>query len=124
MGTYYIPRNVKGEGRILFIFTGKSLIYTAIGAAVGFPIYFILSNILEIGIYGVIVMGICALIGFAIGTLKIPQISILRGCKDIAGENIDEIVKRYFKFRKKKNTIYINKEKEEVNKNGQSDRAI
>lgn len=30
MGTYYIPRNVKGEGRILFIFSGKSMIYTAV----------------------------------------------------------------------------------------------
>ena len=27
MGTYNIPRNVKGEGRILFIFSGKSMIY-------------------------------------------------------------------------------------------------
>ncbi len=33
MGTYNIPRNVKGEGRILFIFSGKSLIYTMIGGA-------------------------------------------------------------------------------------------
>jgi len=28
MGTYEIPRNVKGEGRILFIFSTKSLILT------------------------------------------------------------------------------------------------
>ena len=28
MGTYYLPRNVKGENRILFIFTTKSLIWT------------------------------------------------------------------------------------------------
>ena len=27
MGTYNLPRNVKGEGRILFVFTGKSFIY-------------------------------------------------------------------------------------------------
>ena len=32
MGTYYIPRNYKGETRILYIFTVKSLITTAIGA--------------------------------------------------------------------------------------------
>lgn len=25
MGTYNLPRNVKGEGRILFVFTGKVL---------------------------------------------------------------------------------------------------
>ena len=35
MGTYYIPRNVKGETRILYIFTVKSLITTAVGALIG-----------------------------------------------------------------------------------------
>ena len=31
---YPVPRNVKGEGRILFIFSTKALITTGIGAAV------------------------------------------------------------------------------------------
>ena len=35
MGTYYIPRNYRGESRILYIFTVKSLISTVIGAMVG-----------------------------------------------------------------------------------------
>lgn len=35
MGTYYIPRNYRGEARILYIFTVKSLITTAIGGFVG-----------------------------------------------------------------------------------------
>lgn len=34
MGTYNIPRNLKGETRLLYIFSIKSLITTAIGAAV------------------------------------------------------------------------------------------
>ena len=67
MGTYYIPRNVKGEGRILFIFTGKSLMYSAIGAAVGFPIYFIMSHILQIQYWGLIAILLGAIIGFIIG---------------------------------------------------------
>ena len=46
MGTYQLPRNVKGEGRILFIFTPKSLIYTAIAAAIGLIFYFIFSSII------------------------------------------------------------------------------
>lgn len=29
---YQIPRNVKGEGRILFIFSTKALIYSGVGA--------------------------------------------------------------------------------------------
>ena len=35
MGTYNLPRNVKGEGRILFIFTGKSFIYAIAGGGIG-----------------------------------------------------------------------------------------
>lgn len=117
MGTYYIPRNVKGEGRILFIFTGKSLMYTAIGAAVGFPIYFIMSYIMKIAYWGLLSILIGGLIGFTIGTLKIPKISILKNSQDIAGENIDEIIKRYIKFKKQKNKIYIVKTEEEVKSN-------
>lgn len=112
MGTYYIPRNVKGEGRILFIFTGKSLMYTAIGALIGFPIQFIVANIIGIQYWGVVATLIGALIGFTIGTLKIPKLSFIKNSNDIAGENIDEIIKRYFMFRKQKNKIYINKEEE------------
>lgn len=40
MATHYIPRNVKGEGRILYIFTTKALITTAIGGGIGFFIIF------------------------------------------------------------------------------------
>lgn len=36
MGSYYIPSNkLKGETRILVIFTVKSLIFTAIGVIIG-----------------------------------------------------------------------------------------
>ena len=42
MGPYNIPRNVKDEGRILFIFTGKSIIYTVVGAIIGTLFYLIL----------------------------------------------------------------------------------
>ena len=42
MGSYYIPsNNLKGESRILYIFTAKSLIFTAVGAALGLVFYFI-----------------------------------------------------------------------------------
>ena len=113
MGTYYIPRNVKGEGRILFIFTPKSLMYSAIGAAVGFPIQFILSAVVGIHYWGLLAIAIGALIGFTIGTFKIPKTSFFKNSHDIAGENIDEIIKRYIKFKKGKNKIYINKGKNE-----------
>ena len=46
MGTYYIPRNVKGETRILYIFTIKALITTIAGAIIGLLFYFIFSIML------------------------------------------------------------------------------
>ena len=45
MGTYNIPRNVKGEGKILYVFSTKALIYTFIGAAIGGVLYFIFNSI-------------------------------------------------------------------------------
>ena len=57
MGTYNIPRNVKGEGRILFIFSIKALMYTGIGALVGLPFYFVMSAI------GLKIVGIIIIVG-------------------------------------------------------------
>ena len=44
MRTYNLPRSGKGEGRILFIFTGKSLIYTVVGGGIGLIFYFLFSS--------------------------------------------------------------------------------
>lgn len=111
MGTYYIPRNVKGEGRILFIFSTKGLIYTCVGAGIGGIIYYIL-KFLGLGIVGLIIMLILALIGFAIGTLKMPTTNAFEITKKTGGENIDEIILRAIKFKKNKAKLYINTEEE------------
>lgn len=42
---YQIPRNVKGEGRILFIFSTKALITTGMGAAVGLIFWWLFSTL-------------------------------------------------------------------------------
>ena len=44
MQSYYIPRNYKGEGRILYIFSTKAIIYTAVGAGIGLIFYFMLKE--------------------------------------------------------------------------------
>ena len=106
MGTYNIPRNVKGEGRILFIFSTKSLLYSAIGAVIGLPIYLIMS-ILNLKLVGVIILVVLTFIGFAIGTFKIPEIAALKSTKTIGGSNIDDIIKRIIKFKKNGNKIYL-----------------
>lgn len=112
MGTYNIPRNVKGEGRILFIFSVKSMIYTLIAGLVGLPIYFIFS-ILGLNLIGIIAIGICALIGFIIGTFKVPEIAALKFTKKVGGENIDEVIKRAIKFKKNGKRIYLYTKEEE-----------
>lgn len=107
MGTYNIPRNVKGEGRILFIFSTKSLIYTVIGIGLGLPLYFICS-LFKVHIVGVILVVVTAFLGFIIGTFKIPEIGIFKFTKKVSGENIDTIIKRAIMFKKKrKKNIYV-----------------
>lgn len=114
MGTYNIPRNVKGEGRILFIFSTKSMIYSAIGAVVGLPFYFIFAAF-KLNIVGIGIMAFFALIGFIIGTFKFPEINSLKFTKKVGGENIDDIIKRAIKFKKRGNKIYLYTKEEEKN---------
>lgn len=99
MGTYYIPRNLRGETRIFYIFTVKSLITTGIGALIGAIFFFLIGTILGERLVGGIIMGIFALIGWAIGAIKIPTLTGLPFTKNIGGESLDEILKRYVKFK-------------------------
>ena len=121
MQSYYIPRNYKGEGRILYIFSTKAIIYTAIGAGVGLIFYFIF-NWIGWNIVGIIIDIIFAAIGFSIATFKVPEIKNFEITKKTGGENIDDVIKRWIMFKKKKNKIYIYKNtkksniKEEVTK--------
>ena len=112
MGTHYLPRNVKGEGRIFFIFSTKGLITTCIGGLVGLPIYLIFKS-LEMETIGIIGMLILAAIGYAIGMLKVPNAEGLEITRKTGGENIDDVIKRYIKFKvnKKKYYVYTKEEK-------------
>lgn len=115
MGTYNLPRNVKGEGRILFIFTGKSMIYTVVAGAIGLLFYFIFSAF-GLGIVGIIITACFALIGFLIGTLKMPNLEKFEFTKKTGGENIDDIIRRAIRFKTKGKKIYIYKEEERDDK--------
>lgn len=109
MDTYYLPRNVKGEGRILFIFTSKSLIYTVVAAGIGLIFYGIFSA-LKMTMVGIAIVLIFALIGFLIGTIKMPEFGKFEFTKKTGGENLDDIIKRALKFKMKGKKIYIYKE--------------
>lgn len=109
MSTHYIPKDLRGENRILMIFTTKSLITTAIFGGVG-VIFYLLFTALKMRIVGVIILAILALIGFAFGTVKMPKITGLRFSKNIEGDSLDEIFVRYIKFKSNKKIYSYTKE--------------
>ena len=113
MGTYLIPRDLKGEGRILF-FSYKALVYTAIAAVPGFILFSVIKSINLAAAW--VVVGVFALIGFSIGTFTMPNTKSFEVTKKTGGEKIDEIMIRYIKFKMKKNRIYIYDKKREENK--------
>ena len=108
MGTYNVPRNVKGEGRILFIFTTKSLVGVGVGL-----IFYLIFKLMSLTVVGIAMVVLCALIGYSIGMLKVPNIGILKATKVVGGENVDDVIKRAIKFKQKRNKIYIYDDKEE-----------
>ena len=121
MQTYEIPRNYKGEGRILYVFSTKALIYTCVGVGVGFIFYFIM-KMLGFSMIGLIITLILGAIGFAIGTLKVPESTAFEITKKTGGENIDDVILRWIKFKKNGNKIYVYKDedvKKEETKDGQ-----
>ena len=109
MGTYNLPRNVKGEGRILFIFTGKSMIYTVIAGSIGLLFYFIFSAF-GLNMVGIAIVLCFALVGFLIGTLKMPNLEKFNFTRKTGGENMDDIIRRAIRFKTKGKKIYIYKE--------------
>ena len=110
-GPYNIPRNYKGENKILFIFSMKSFIYTAIGGLLGVLFYYILS-LLKLGTVGLLIIVLFAFLGFAIGTFKIPELNNFEFAKKVGGESIDNVILRYIKFKQKNNKIYVYKEED------------
>ena len=81
-GPYNIPRNYKGESKILFIFSTKAFLFTIGGAGIGILFYYILS-MLGLKTIGLIFIVLLGLLGFAIGTFKIPDNANLSFCKSM-----------------------------------------
>lgn len=114
MGTYYIPRNTKGEGRILYIFSTKALVYTVLGLGIGALFKWLLgligSSVPSISgamnIIGFILMILFAILGFVIGTCKVPTIDKFEITRKAAGVELDTVIKEYIKFHFKKDKYY------------------
>ena len=112
-GPYNIPRNTKGEGRFFNIFTTKALIVTGGFALVGIAFAFLIYLILKICqikasaaltcLIGAVIFGF---FGFVISSFKIPDSNNFELTRKAGGEYIDQIIIRYFKFKRRKNKIY------------------
>lgn len=111
-GPYNIPRNYKGESKILFVFSTKSFIYTAAGGLIGVILYY-LFRMFKLNILGWISILLFAGIGFVIGTFKIPDIASFEFTKKVGGEAIDDVIKRWINFKRKNNRIYVYKDVED-----------
>ena len=103
--TYTVPRSAKGESRILYIFTVKSLISTIAFAAIGLIPYLLLSSI-GLGTAGIVAIVIFAGIGYAMMTLKIPDAPIMGKLRKAGGEQLGDIAWRTITFSKRKK-IYV-----------------
>lgn len=103
--TYGVPRSVKGESRILYIFTVKSLIVTAIFAGIGVIPYLILSSI-GLKTPGIIAIVLFALLGYGIMSLKIPDSPVMGKFRRAGGEQLSDILFRTLTFSKRKK-IYL-----------------
>lgn len=106
MNSYNIPRNVKGEGRILYIFSTKALIYTFVGILIGSIFYFIF-NLMGMSTLGVIFIILFGAIGFVIATFRVPDTSAFKITRKTGGEKIDDVIIRYIKFKLQKGRIYV-----------------
>lgn len=111
MNTYLIPREIGDENKFLF-FSTKSLIFTIVFGIIGIGIYFLMAalsamfGVTEIKIAGIVIAFLMAGIGYCLGAFKIPELKVAEFFKNAGGDYLDEIIKRVFKFYKRRK-IYI-----------------
>lgn len=118
-GSYYVPRSVKGESRILYIFTIKSFAITLAFGLIGVLVYWLLSKIITMSIFtAIVIIAIFAGIGYALSAITIPDVPAMGPLRKAGGENIGEILVRALFFKRKKK-IYLYNYKREITKGGE-----
>lgn len=123
--TYFVPRNVKGESRILYIFTMKSFIFTLVAGIIGLLVWMLIKVItgIENLVAMLICIGIFAGIGYLIGALKIPDSPLMGPFRKAGGEYVNDIIGRFFTFRfRKKIYLYNYNRANSVTKEMQADK--
>jgi len=116
MGTYNIPRNTKGEGRLFYIFSTKALLWTVGCLLVGIVIKTLLKGIGSLfgkgaesvfNTVGIVIAAIFTLSGFAIGTFKMPKGERFEIMRKAAGINLDKILIESIKFKINRHKLYV-----------------
>jgi len=105
--SYMIPRDTKGEGKILMIFSKKSFIWTVIFAGVGLITIYPICYIIKARLIGMISVLLLGLIGFAIGTFKMPNSQNFEILRKTGGEDVDEILIRLLKYKQRGKNVYL-----------------
>ena len=103
--TYSVPRNVKGETRLLYIFSIKSLLFTIGFGLFGIIFYFIF-RLMNLNLLGIIFVIIFAAFGFGVGSLVIPDSPLVGSLRKAGGEAVSDILFRLLTFKKRKK-IYL-----------------
>lgn len=118
--SYYVPRSVKGESRLLVIFTVKSFIFTAAFGLVGGGIWYLCSQMFGLGmIPGLIITGIFGGLGYLVGAAKIPDSPLMGPFQKAGGEYLSDIIMRFFTFKSRKKIYLYNYDRKNfVNKGG------
>lgn len=123
--TYFVPRNVKGESRILYIFTMKSFIFTLVAGVIGVLIWMGFKAItgIENLVTMLVFIGVFAGIGYLIGALKIPDSPLMGPFRKAGGEYVSDIIGRFFTFGfRKKIYLYNYDRAKSVTKEMQADK--
>lgn len=105
--SYMIPRDTKGEGKILMIFSKKSFLWTIAFTAVGLVTIYPICAILNLSLIGWIGSAVLGLIGFFISSFKMPNSQNFEIFRKTGGEDIDEIIIRLLKFKKGGKKLYL-----------------
>lgn len=103
--TYSVPRNVKGETRLLYIFSIKSLLFTIGFGLFGIIFYFIF-RLMNLNLVGIVFVVIFAAIGFGVGSLVIPDSPLVGSLRKAGGEAVSDILFRLITFKRRKK-IYL-----------------
>ena len=105
--SYMIPRDTKGEGKILMIFSKKSFLWTVGFVAAALIIIYPICAILGFSLIGMASALVFGLVGFIISSCKMPNSQNFEILRKTGGEDMDEIILRLLKFKKGGKKVYL-----------------